>query len=73
MVEAAAVAFSMPGMRPGSRPGAGGDQTLGLLEGFRGEALFELADVVLCRRVHMLAELSFVAGIPSWPRRGLFG
>jgi hypothetical protein len=68
MVEAVAVAFSMAWRETGA--GAGGDQAPGLLEAFRGEvyrclgrrgdALFELADAVLCRqgRVHMLAELS---------------
>jgi hypothetical protein len=70
MVEAVAVAFSMAWREAGVETGAGGDQAPGLLEAFRGEvyrclgrrrdALFELADAVLCRpgRVHMLAELS---------------
>ena len=70
MVEAVAVAFSMAWREAGVETGAGGDQAAGLLEAFRGElyrclgkrrdALFELADAVLCRpgRVHMLAELS---------------
>jgi len=70
MVEAVAVAFSIAWRKAGVETGAGGDQAAGLLEAFRGElyrclgkrrdALFELADAVLCRpgRVHMLAELS---------------
>src|SRR6516162_8608850 len=70
MVEAVAVAFSMAWREAGVETGAGGDQAAGPLEAFRGEvyrclgrrrdALFELADAVLCRqgRVHMLAELS---------------
>ncbi len=73
--EAVAVAFSMAwaegGAEGGTSPGAaGGDQALGRLAGLRRElfrclgrradALWELADAVLCRqeRVHMLAELS---------------
>jgi hypothetical protein len=67
---AVAVAFSMAWCEAGVEARAGGGQALGLLEAFRGEvyrclgrrrdALFELADAVLCRqeRVHMLAELS---------------
>src|SRR6266700_4066557 len=72
---AVAVAFSMAwaegGAEGGTSPGAaGGDQALGRLAGLRHElfqclgrradALWELADAVLCRqeRVHMLAELS---------------
>ncbi len=70
MVEAVAVAFSMAWRETGVGTGAGGDQARGRLAAFRGEvyrclgrrrdALFELADAVLCRqgRVHMLAELS---------------
>ncbi len=68
--EAVAVAFSMAwrGAEAGSRGGA--DEALDRLAGFRGElyrclgrradALFELADAVLCKtgRVQMLAELS---------------
>ena len=65
-----AVAFSMAWREAGVEARAGWGQALGLLEAFRGEvyrclgrrrdALFELADAVLCRqeRVHMLAELS---------------
>src|SRR5690242_8687369 len=72
---AVAVAFSMAwaegGAEGGTSPGpAGRDQALSQLAGFRRElyqclgrradALWELADAVLCRqeRVHMLAELS---------------
>jgi hypothetical protein len=72
---AVAVAFSMAwaegGAEAGTGPGAaGGDLPLGRLAGFRRElfqclgrradALWELADAVLCRqeRVYMLAELS---------------
>jgi DDE superfamily endonuclease len=69
-VEAVAVAFSMAW--PGDEvPGGSGDeQARGMLAGFRSElyrclgkrpdALFELADAVVCKqdRVHMLAELS---------------
>ena len=69
-MEAVAVAFSMAWREARVEAGADADQAAGLLEGFRGEvyrclgrrrdALFELADAVLCRtgRVHMLAELS---------------
>jgi hypothetical protein len=67
--QAVAVAFSMAWRGPGVESGAGEDQAR-LLGAFRGElyrclgkrrdALFELADAVVCRpeRVHMLAELS---------------
>jgi DDE superfamily endonuclease len=63
------VAFSMSWLEDSVQRGPGGDQARGLLAAFRGEvyrcltrradALFELADAVLCRqeRVHMLAEL----------------
>ena len=68
--QAVAVAFSMAWRGAGVEARAGGGQARGLLEAFRGEvyrclgrrrdALFELADAVVCRqeRVHMLAELS---------------
>jgi DDE superfamily endonuclease len=64
------VAFSMPLLQDAVQDGPGGDGGRGDLTWFRGElyrclarradALFELADAVLCRpeRVHMLAELS---------------
>jgi DDE superfamily endonuclease len=64
------VAFSMAWRESGVETGPGGDPALGLLAGFRGDwyrclgkrrdALFELADAVLCKqdRVHMAAELS---------------
>jgi DDE superfamily endonuclease len=64
------VAFSMAWREAGVEPGAGEDQPLGLLAAFRGElyrcltaradALFELADAVLCADgpVRMLAGLS---------------
>jgi hypothetical protein len=64
------VAFSMPWLQDAVQDGPGGEQDRGALAGFRGElyrclarradALFELADAVLCRqeRVHVLAELS---------------
>jgi len=64
------VAFSMAWREAGVETGTGGDQAPVLLEAFRGEvyrclgrrrdALFELADALVCRqgRVHMLAELS---------------
>jgi hypothetical protein len=60
----------MPWLEDGFRDGRGAGQARRVLTGFRGElyrcltgradALFELADAVLCRpqRVHMLAELS---------------
>ena len=63
------MAFSMSWLDVAVQRGPGGDQAGGLLAAFRGEvyrcltrradALFELADAVLCRqeRVHMLAEL----------------
>jgi hypothetical protein len=69
-VKAVAVAFSMPWLEDAVQDGPGAEQGRGLLTGFRGElyrcltrrgdALFELADAVLCRpeRVRMLAELS---------------
>jgi hypothetical protein len=69
-VEAVAVAFSMPWLQDAVQNGPGEGRELGLLAGFRGElfrcltrradALFELADAVLCRpeRVLMVAELS---------------
>ena len=65
-----AVAFSMAWLEAGVESEAGGDRALGLLAAFRGElyrcltaradALFELADSVLCADapVHMLAALS---------------
>ena len=68
MVEAVAVAFSMAG--PADAGQDGQERARGMLAAFRGEvyqclgrrrdALFELADAVLCGqgRVHMLAELS---------------
>jgi DDE superfamily endonuclease len=64
------VAFSMAWVEAGVESEAGGDRALGLLAAFRGElyrcltaradALFELADSVLCADapVHMLAALS---------------
>jgi len=70
MVEAVAVAFSMAWPQEAVEDGQVGEQARGLLAAFRGElyrclgkrrdALFELADAVLCKqdRVHMLAELS---------------
>jgi hypothetical protein len=69
-VEAVAVAFSMAWLAAQVEGKTGDDLTRGLLAAFRGElyrcfaayrdALFELADAVLCKqdRVHMLAELS---------------
>jgi hypothetical protein len=69
MTMAVAVAFSMAWVEDGDA-GDGADQARGLLAGFRRElygclgsrrdALFEIADAVLCRqdRVHMVAELS---------------
>jgi hypothetical protein len=69
-VEAVAVAFSMAWDAAGGEGAAGEDQARGLLAAFRGElyrcfatyrdALFELADAVVCKqdRVHVLAELS---------------
>jgi hypothetical protein len=66
------VAFSMAWREAGAGPGAGADQAVGLLAAFRGElyrcltaradALFELADAVLCADgpVRMLAGLSLV-------------
>jgi hypothetical protein len=68
-VEAVAVAFSMAWPQDAVQGGPGEEQARGMLAGFRGElyrclgkrrdALFELADAVLCKqdRVHMLAEL----------------
>src|SRR3974390_781194 len=68
MVKAVAVGFSMAWHAGAGQDGQ--DRARQLLAGFRGEvsrclgrrrdALFELADAVLCRpgRVHMLAELS---------------
>jgi hypothetical protein len=65
-----AVAFSMAWPQDAVQGGSGAERARGMLAGFRGElyrclgkrsdALFELADAVLCRqgRVHMLAELS---------------
>ncbi len=74
MSEAVAVCFSMArgdgDVDDGPGQDGGTDRALSLLAGFRGElyrclgrrpdALFELADAVLCKqdRVHMLAELS---------------
>lgn len=67
---AVAVAFSMAWLEDAVEDGPGGDRARDRLAGFRGElyrclgkrpdALFELADGVLCKqdRVHMLAELS---------------
>ena len=64
------MAFSMPWLEDAVQDGPGGEHGRGILTWFRGElyrclarrpdALFELADAVLCRpeRVHMLAELS---------------
>jgi len=64
------VAFSMAWMQVAVQEGSGGERARGMLAGFRAElyrclgkrrdALFELADAVLCKpdRVHMLAELS---------------
>jgi DDE superfamily endonuclease len=64
------VAFSMAWLDPDGENADGADRARGLLAAFRGElyrclatyrdALFELADAVLCKqgRVHMLAELS---------------
>src|SRR5262245_63965928 len=60
----------MPWLEDAVQDGPGGERERGVLAGFRGElyrclarrgdALFELADAVLCRpdRVHMVAELS---------------
>jgi hypothetical protein len=71
-VEAVAVAFSMAWPEDAVQDGAGTERARGRLAGFRWElylclgrrrdALFELADAVLCKqdRVHMLAELSLV-------------
>ena len=78
-MKAVAVAFSMS-WRAGRD---GQEQAFGVLAAFRGEvlrclgrrrdALFELADAMLCRpgRVHMLAELSLEQGVPPWPRCGV--
>ena len=67
---AVAVAFSMAWPQDAVQGGSGAEHARGVLAGFRGElyrclgkrrdALFELADAVLCKqdRVHMLAELS---------------
>jgi hypothetical protein len=64
------VAFSMAWLGPDGENADGGDRARGMLAAFRGElyrcftrradALFEVADAVLCKqdRVHMLAELS---------------
>ena len=64
------MAFSMAWMQVAVQEGSGGERARGMLAGFRAElyrclgkrrdALFELADAVLCKpdRVHMLAELS---------------
>ena len=64
------MAFSMPWLQDAVQDESGGECEHGVLAWFRGElyqclarrpdALFELADAVLCRpeRVHMLAELS---------------
>jgi DDE superfamily endonuclease len=69
-VEAVAVAFSMAWPEGAVQDGAGAERERGRLAGFRrelyrclarrGDALFELADAVLCKqdRVHMAAELS---------------
>jgi hypothetical protein len=69
-VEAVAVAFSMAWVAAQVEGRTGDDRARGLLAAFRGQvyrcfatyrdALFELADAVLCKRdrVHMLAELS---------------
>jgi DDE superfamily endonuclease len=69
-VEAVAVAFSMAWPREAVQGVPGEERARGVLAGFRDElyrclgkrrdALFELADAVLCKqdRVHMLAELS---------------
>jgi hypothetical protein len=69
-VEAVAVAFSMAWLAAQVEGKTGDDGARGLLAAFRGElyrcfatyrdALFELADAVLCKqdRVHMLVELS---------------
>jgi hypothetical protein len=65
-----AVAFSMDSLGPDGENADGGDRGRGMLAAFRGglyrcltrraDALFEVADAVLCEqdRVHMLAELS---------------
>jgi hypothetical protein len=70
MVEAVAVAFSMAWPHEAVQDAQDGERARGVLAAFRGElyrclgkrrdALFELADAVLCKqdRVHMLAELS---------------
>ena len=67
---AVAVAFSMAWPEDAVQDGAGAERARGMLAGFRcalyrclgrrRDALFELADAVLCKqdRVHMLAELS---------------
>ena len=64
------MAFSMAWLDPDSENADGADRARGTLAAFRGElygcftrradALFEVADAVLCKqdRVHMLAELS---------------
>ena len=64
------MAFSMPWLQEAVQDGPGEEHDRGVLAGFRGElyrcltrradALFELADALVCRpeRVHMLAELS---------------
>jgi hypothetical protein len=70
MVEAVAVAFSMAWPEDAVQDRAGTERARAMLAGFRGQlyrclgkrrdALFELADAVLCKqdRVHMAAELS---------------
>jgi hypothetical protein len=70
MVEAVAVAFSMAWPEDTVQDRAGTERARAMLAGFRGQlyrclgkrrdALFELADAVLCKqdRVHMAAELS---------------
>jgi hypothetical protein len=70
MVEAVAVAFSMAWPEDAVQDRAGMERARAMLAGFRGQlyrclgkrrdALFELADAVLCKqdRVHMAAELS---------------
>jgi hypothetical protein len=69
-VKAVAAAFSMPWLQDAVQDGPDGERERGVLAWFRRElyqclarradALFELADAVLCKpeRVHMLAELS---------------
>ena len=77
------MAFSMAWPEDAVQDGSGDDRARGQLTAFRGElyrcfatyrdALFELADAVLCKqdRVHMLAELSLEQGVPPWPRCGV--